>query len=361
MEFHKNVDIEQLQPMSSYRTVESKKRTSCTFAPWERATEGDRASIASHGVMATRNSLLVTRLTYQIERDLLLTCNLLQTLLQKIDSSEEAVRDEAVRQVVEMINEALKVFSRSTSLSATGLYRAFAKGKSWLVIEGSTLDKHLLSALHRMVKKTGDVKGLFVHVDPGRSGPARLLIKFPMSKIKMANYKVAEVLAPLFVREPYPLSVETKVETKDHHFVVEFGILAGALVTATDATWPDWKAATATAAATQAQLRSLVPIGELSSFMIKTTVAGPVFELLPPSTHRYLHLESVSLSTTTMTATTTSTMLEGEGEGTARSSQMGGVRTLRLSRTRWTLPLYPSRWPFRTGEGAERGGKGQGA
>jgi hypothetical protein len=105
-------------------------------------------------------------LTYQIEGDLLLTCDLLQTLLQKTDSSEEAVceeavlnkavRDEAVRQVVEMINEALKVFSRSTSLSATGLYRAFAKGtKLWLVIEGSTLDKHLLYALHRMVKKRG--------------------------------------------------------------------------------------------------------------------------------------------------------------------------------------------------------------
>ncbi|KAG7571515.1 hypothetical protein FFLO_00531 [Filobasidium floriforme] len=269
MEFYKNVDIEQLQPMSSYRIVESNQRTSCTFAPWERATEGDRASIAGHGVMATRNSLLVTRLTYQIEGDLLLTCDLLQTLLQKIDSSEEAVHDEAVRQVVEMINEALKVFSRSTSLSATGLYRAFAKGKSWLIIEGSTLDKHLLFALHRMVKKTGGVKGLFVHVDPGRSGPAS---HFSISKIKMVNYEVVEVLAPLFVREPYPLSVETK----EHHFVVEFGILAGAFVTATDATWPDWKAATATAAATQAQLRSLVPIGELSSFMIKTTVAGPL-------------------------------------------------------------------------------------
>jgi hypothetical protein len=100
-------------------------------------------------------------LTYQIEGDLLLTCDLLQTLLQKTDSSEEAVCEEAVlneavRQVVEMINEALKVFSRSTSLSATGLYRAFAKGtKLWLVIEGSTLDKHLLYALHRMVKKRG--------------------------------------------------------------------------------------------------------------------------------------------------------------------------------------------------------------
>lgn len=164
---------------------------------------------------------MLPALTYQIEGDLLLTCDLLQTLLQKIGSSEEAVRDEAVRQVVEMINEALKVFSRSTSLSATGLYRAFAKGtKSWLVIEGSTLDKHLLYALHRMVKKRGVVKGLFVHIDPGRSGPARLLIKFPMSKIKMANYKIAEkVLAPLFVREPYPLSV---TETKEDQFVVEF-------------------------------------------------------------------------------------------------------------------------------------------
>jgi hypothetical protein len=34
----------------------------------------------------------------------------------------------AVRQVVEMINEALKVFLRSTPLSVTDLYRAFAKG-----------------------------------------------------------------------------------------------------------------------------------------------------------------------------------------------------------------------------------------
>jgi hypothetical protein len=61
MESHNNVDIEQLQPTSSYRTTKSNERTSCTFAPWERATEGDRASIAGRGVMATRYSLLVTR------------------------------------------------------------------------------------------------------------------------------------------------------------------------------------------------------------------------------------------------------------------------------------------------------------
>jgi hypothetical protein len=163
-----------------------------------------------------------------------------------------------------------------------------------------------------------------------------------MSKIKMANYEVAEVLAPLFVREPYPLSVETK----EHHFVIEFGI-AGAFITATSATWPDWKAATATAI--QAQLRSLVPIGELSSFMIKTTVAGPVFELPPPSTHRYLHLESISPTTTTATATT----LEPPPSPTPPPSAMTG-----LSRN---FALACHRWPFRTGEGAERGGKGQGA
>lgn len=34
--------------------------------------------------------------TYHIEGDLLMTCNLLQTLLEKTNSSEEAVRDEAV-------------------------------------------------------------------------------------------------------------------------------------------------------------------------------------------------------------------------------------------------------------------------
>jgi hypothetical protein len=49
----------------------------------------------------------------------------------------------------------------------------------------------------------------------------RLLIKFPISKTtKMANYKVAEkVMAPLFVWEPYPLSV---TETKEDQWVVEF-------------------------------------------------------------------------------------------------------------------------------------------
>lgn len=66
--------------------------------------------------------------TYHIEVDLLMTCNLLQTLLQKTNSSEEAVRDKAVRQVAEMINEALKVFLRSTPPSVTDLYRASAKG-----------------------------------------------------------------------------------------------------------------------------------------------------------------------------------------------------------------------------------------
>jgi hypothetical protein len=65
---------------------------------------------------------------YHIEVDLLMTCNLLQTLLQKTNSSEEAVRDKAVRQVAEMINKALKVFLRSTPPSVTDLYRAFAKG-----------------------------------------------------------------------------------------------------------------------------------------------------------------------------------------------------------------------------------------
>jgi hypothetical protein len=74
---------------------------------------------------------------YQIDRDLLLTCNLLQSLLRDFDDKEQAVC-----QVIEKMNQAMaKVFSRSTSLSVKGLHLG---ATSWLVMEGTTLDKHLL-------------------------------------------------------------------------------------------------------------------------------------------------------------------------------------------------------------------------
>lgn len=288
---------------------------------------------------ATRYSTIRTiENMFTINGDLLVTCDLLQTLLRKTDSEEavrdkavrdeavrveavrEAVRDEAVREVVEMINQALaKVFSRftslsatslsATSLSATGLYRAFAKGKSWLVIEGSTLDKHLLFALHRVVKKRGGVKGLLVNIDAATGPDTRLLVKFPMSKTKMANYEIAEkVLSPLFAQEPYPLSV---TESNDH-FVVEFG---GALATAAS---PDWKAATAMATTSQSELRALVPIGDIAALMVKTAAALPRFELPMNLSHVSIQAPpvmgttstaSTATRTRTRTTTTTSAML----------------------------------------------------
>jgi hypothetical protein len=133
-----------------------------------------------------------------------------------------------------------------------------------------------------------------------------------MSKISMANYKIAEkVLAPLFVREPYPLSV---TETKEDQYVVEFGILAGAFVTATSATLPDWKAAMATGTVIQAQLRSLVPIGDIAALVLKTTAALPRFKLPMNLSHVSIQAPPVmgatsTASTATRTTTTTSTML----------------------------------------------------
>jgi hypothetical protein len=100
---------------------------------------------------------------YQIDRDLLLICNLLQSLLRDFDDKEQAVC-----QVIEKMNQAMaKVFSRSTSLSVKGLHLG---ATSWLVMKGTTLNKHLLFALHCVVKKRG-VKGLFVNIDAA-TGPS---------------------------------------------------------------------------------------------------------------------------------------------------------------------------------------------